>query len=216
MPQVGYIETYADLKTAIADLLDRANLAVTIGMFIQLCEADMNRKLRHYKMVATSSATGFGGDPKVALPVDWLEARNIEINGVQYTYTSPDVIDIIKQGVGCAQDTQDNLKKGHYSFIDSCMEILPVPGDDYQIYMDYYARIPPLMDQADGKNWILVEAPDAYLYGALIHSAPYLRDDARIAIWAKMYGEAVGMLQGQSSIAMTSGSRLTRRVASLF
>ena len=70
--------------------------------------------------------------------------------------------------------------------------------------------IPALADAIDGKNWLLTASPSAYLYGSLVHSAPYLRDDERIALWDKMYKDALHTLQGGSDRAMTSGSRITR------
>ena len=30
---------------------------------------------------------------------------------------------------------------------------------------------------------MLAEYPDIYLYGALVESAPYLKDDARLTVW---------------------------------
>jgi hypothetical protein len=32
-------------------------------------------------------------------------------------------------------------------------------------------------------NWLLTQHPDLYLYAALVESAPYLKDDERIALW---------------------------------
>jgi hypothetical protein len=32
-------------------------------------------------------------------------------------------------------------------------------------------------------NWLLTAYPDTYLYAALVESAPYLRDDERVALW---------------------------------
>ena len=214
MPQVGEITTYAELKTGMADLLDRSDLNTVIGTFVQLCEADMNRKLRHHKMVKTVTAPVDVGVTKISLPPDWLELRNVEVDDVQYIYTSPDVMDIMKAKV--ANDCTGNLSGCFYTFIDSCIEIFPAPGADYSVYLDYYARISPLRNEATGTNWMLLENPDIYLYGALIHSAPYLRDDSRIAIWSKVYGDAIGILQGRSQMAMTSGSRISRNVAQGF
>ena len=41
------ITTYAELKTAIANWLNREDLTSVIPDFISLAEADFNRKLRH-------------------------------------------------------------------------------------------------------------------------------------------------------------------------
>jgi len=62
---------------------------------------------------------------------------------------------------------------------------------------------------------VLQDAPDVYLYGSLLHSAPYLVEDARIAVWAQMYSAAVAQLNQSSEKARMSGSGLTMKVRGL-
>jgi len=54
-----------------------------------------------------------------------------------------------------------------------------------------------------------------YLYGALLHSAPYLAEDQRIAIWAQMYSAAVQRLNEVSDDARFSGSGLKLKIRGL-
>ncbi len=41
------VGTYAELKTSIADFLNRDDLTSAVPDFIKLAEADMNRKVKH-------------------------------------------------------------------------------------------------------------------------------------------------------------------------
>jgi hypothetical protein len=43
-------------------------------------------------------------------------------------------------------------------------------------------------------NWVLLEHPDVYLFGSLVHSAPYLKDDSRLATWKTTLDEALAEL----------------------
>ena len=43
------LTTYDELKTSIADFLDRDDLTSVIPDFITLAEADLNRGLRHWR-----------------------------------------------------------------------------------------------------------------------------------------------------------------------
>jgi hypothetical protein len=207
--QFARIETYGHLQGALADQLDRDDLTTTIALFIQMAEAEMNRRLRHFKMVKKASAAGHADDPRVALPTDWLEARNIELDGIKLEYITPDMYDTLRQ----AQDRGESVpsEARYYTFYDSAFEIWPEPSEDYTMTMDYYQKIPPLADQESGTNWLLTLAPDAYYYGSLKHSAPYLKDDARIALWSKLYDDCLAGLQENSDKAMVSGSVLVRR-----
>ena len=70
--------------------------------------------------------------------------------------------------------------------------------------MLYRARIPALTD-ADPSNWLLTYSPDVILYAALMQSAPYLADDARVAVWGSMYQSGVEALNNESDQAQVSG-----------
>jgi hypothetical protein len=61
-------------------------------------------------------------------------------------------------------------------------------------------------------NWLLTEAPDVYLYGALVHTAPYLKDDARIAIWESFFAQGIDNLNISSSDAKYGGSGLVMKI----
>ena len=77
----------------------------------------------------------------------------------------------------------------------------------------YYQKIPSLISNAD--NWLLLDSPDVYLYGALLHSAPYLAEDERVAIWAQMYSASVARLNEASELARYSGSGLKLKIRGL-
>jgi len=64
-------------------------------------------------------------------------------------------------------------------------------------------------------NWLLETAPDIYLYGALLHSAPYLAEDTRVAVWAQMYSAAVQNLNNQSERVKNSGTGIRLNIRGL-
>jgi hypothetical protein len=57
----------------------------------------------------------------------------------------------------------------------------------------YYKRLTALSDDTQ-TNALLSKAPGAYFYGALVHSAPFLLDDERIATWEAAYQSIVDKL----------------------
>jgi len=56
--------------------------------------------------------------------------------------------------------------------------------------------------------------PDAYLYGALVHSAPYLRDDARTQVFAALYQNAIDAINAESERSKYGGSGLKMKIRS--
>jgi hypothetical protein len=77
----------------------------------------------------------------------------------------------------------------------------------------YYAKIPTLSDSVT-TNWLLTYHPDIYLYGALLHSAPYLKEDERASTWAALYSAAVARVNTASSRSTASGSGLRLKIGS--
>ena len=65
------LDTYANLKTAIADFLNRDDLTSSIDDFIDLAEAQMNREVRHWDM--EKRATAVLNTQYTALPNDFVE-----------------------------------------------------------------------------------------------------------------------------------------------
>ena len=202
------ITTYAELQTAIADFLNRDDLTSAIPTFIDLAEAQMQREIRHYEMMQRSTApidTRYS-----ALPSGWLETVRFHIVGDQsyrLELTSmDDMLQLRTQNSATGRPT-------HYAHIGSSLEVYPTPDEAYTAELLYYEKIPALSD-SNTSNWLLEQAPDAYLYGSLLQSAPYLRDDARAQVWTSFYAGAVASVNNESDRARFGGSGLRMRVNS--
>jgi hypothetical protein len=59
----------------------------------------------------------------------------------------------------------------------------------YTIEMVYRKNIPAFA--TNDPNWLLTLAPDLYLYGALLESAPYIKEDGRIQTWERLMAPRV-------------------------
>lgn len=208
MAEVSQITNLTELRSAIGAELDRTDMATTIALWPQLCEAEVSRKLRHFKMLAEVDLEG-SNFKRVQLPSDWLESRNVTVAGRQLTYQSPDILDMERGKV--LNGATDPLYPCFYTHFGDYLEIWPYPDEDYTVTLQYYRSIPPLASQTGQTNWLLQRSPATYFYGSLIHSAPFLHDDARIALWSKLFNDTLAELQGASDMAQHSGSRLTRR-----
>ena len=71
--------TYAELKTQIAEYLNRSDLTNQLDTFIKNTEAEVNRKLRHKDMVKRVIANA--DNQYLQLPGDWLGAINVDLQG---------------------------------------------------------------------------------------------------------------------------------------
>jgi len=205
------ITNYANLQTTIADFLNRDDLTSVIPTFIQLCEANINRNVRHWKMETRTSGQQSAGDQYMQIPADWIETIRFHVTG---SGTSP--IDLISRAAmqdkrAGAEDTSGTPR--YYTHADSQFELYPTPDATTNVELLYYAKVPDLA--TNSTNWLLEEAPDVYLYGSLLHSAPYLQEDSRMAVWAQMASASVARLNEASEQARYSGSGLTLKVRGL-
>jgi hypothetical protein len=191
------ITTYAELKSSIADFLNRDDLTSIIPTFISLAEAQIARELRHWKQekrVTTSVDERYEN-----LPNDWLELKMIALatGKMMQTVSSSEMAERRAQSNTAAEPRLVRVTADQ-------LEFYPTPDTATNISMLYYARIPALSASAT-TNWLLTDAPDVLLYGSLIHSAPYLSDDTRTQIWASLYQSGVDKLNLESDKGRVTG-----------
>ena len=191
------ITTYAELKSSIANWLNRDDLTAVIPDFIALAEAQIARDIRHWRQ--EKRVTTLVNEQYENLPIDWLEMIQIQLTaGGRLQVISAAELQERKEASSIAQ------KPKHYRLTSDQIEFYPAPDISYEVAMQYYARVPALSD-AETFNWILTEYPDIYLYGSLVHAAPYLADDQRITVWAALYQSAVDALNQDNTKSRVSG-----------
>ena len=195
------LTTYAELQTSIADFLNRDDLTSVIPTFITLAEADMKRRIRHWRMEKRSTAvldTQYS-----ALPTDFIEPIRLQV-----TDTAPSQLELINMSEMIDRRNLQNDTAGrplYYTIIDGAIEVYPTPDSNYTLEMVYYSAFDAL-SASIASNWILQRHPDVYLYGALAHSAPYLGEDARTAIWAGLLQNALAGIMEDDQKAKYGGT----------
>jgi len=200
------LSNYGELKTGIANFLNRDDLTSIIPTFIALIEAQIARDLRHWRQEVRVSTTV---DERFEnLPTDWLEGVHLSLaDGSTVEYGS--VAEISRQKL-LSNNTAGQPRL--YTLNSGQIEFFPAPDESYTLTMIYYARIPTMSGDTDA-NWLMTSYPDVYLYGSLLQSAPYLGEDERMVVWAQLYSAAVKNLGDDSKRARSSGGPLIMRNA---
>lgn len=204
------IATFSDLKTAAADWLNRADLTARIPDFITMAEARMNRDKRLRVIDAIARDTLSVSSQFTSLPADFGQMVNCEYQGdpvVPLTYATPQQMDAYRQ-------TGSTGNPMHYSVIGNELEVVPVQSSAVTLGLIYYKRIVALSDSATS-NWLLTAAPDIYLYATLLQSAPFLKEDERLATWGGLYNEACNDYHASSEADTVAGSPLVVRGATI-
>jgi hypothetical protein len=181
------INTYATLVTAVTEWLARedATLVARVPDFITLAEAKFNRTLFHPRMETRTILTVDTGatDPEfLDLPTDFQTMRSIRLSGVT---GKPRLAFLSQTQIEDYRFSNDNVSDQpvYFSIVGDQIELAPTPNEDYDVEIVYRANIPALTS-GNTTNWLLTLAPDLYLYGALLESAPYTKKDERVGLWS--------------------------------
>jgi hypothetical protein len=207
------IANYSDLQDAVTEYLARdqdATLIARIPTFIQFAEAKFNRELFVRQMEARSTTTvdTLSTEPEfISLPSDFQSMRRIRLPGVDgkptLEFKSPAGLDAYRLSVKNIAD-----QPGYFTIFGDEIELAPTPNDAFVIEMVYRKVVPPLA--TNSTNWLLLLAPDLYLYGALLESAPYIKEDARIQTWGMGFANAMTGLNKLSDAASVFSAGTTR------
>jgi hypothetical protein len=200
------ITNFGTLKTAIADTLNRQDLTSVIPTFVSLAQAQFNRKIRSHRQITRGSLTI---DAQFeALPADWLETIRITMDANPIRVLTQISMDDLTRYRTAIDNTTD--APVYFAHNGTDIELFPTPSTSFTGEITYYAKITALSADAD-TNWLLTNNPDVYLYGSLVHTAPYLKDDARIALWAGLLAQAMDEIEDETAAARF-GSPLRMRM----
>lgn len=204
------LSNYSQLKSSVADWLNRTDLTTAIVDFITLAEAQFNKEIRNRKMIKRATATI--DSQYSAVPSDWLQTVDFVIESnpiVTLEFVTNEKLDKLRETY-----TSSGTPK-FYTIVGQELEVLPVPDSATLTgEITYYSKIPNLTDTAT-TNWLLNSNPDIYLYGTLLQSAPYLVDDSRIPVWAGLYQKLVKDLEIADQKARVGDSTLRMKATAL-
>jgi hypothetical protein len=195
--------TYSDLLVAVAEYLARDDLTARIPDFIKMAEAKFNRSLKCRQMeIRSYTVTDLtSAEPQmISLPSDFQTMRSIKITSVsdqpRLEYMTDAQLDEYRTSIASVKG-----RPRYFSVFGTEMELAPTPDTAYTIEMKYRAYIPSLTS-TNMTNWLMALAPDLYLYGTLLETAPYMNDDPRLQTWGAGMSAA---LDGINSLAMDAG-----------
>ena len=160
---------YGQLKTQVADFLQRSDLTSFIPTFIADATARFSDELRTPEMETVASTTITG--EWTALPVDFRAMRLIEAGGKVLEYLTPWQVQ--------RQIEQAYVPlKPSYTIQDMQFRVYPFPTST-AVEVTYYAALEDFSTDASS-NWLLNKRPDIYRMAAIAQARLFLHDDPRV------------------------------------
>jgi hypothetical protein len=210
------ITDYTSLQAAVTEYLARdqdTTLIVRIATFIQLAEAKLNRQLfvRQMEQRSIAVVNTASSEPEfISLPADFQSMRRARLSSVTgkpcLEFKSGTQMDEYRFG---RSDVAGQPR--YFTVFGNEIELAPTPDASYTIEMVYRQNIPALASNSN--NWLLTLAPDLYLYGALLESAPYIKEDGRIQTWGLGFTAALNDLNNLGLTSTFNAGPMTVRVS---
>ena len=207
------LTTYTGLQAAVADFLNRDDLTDQLPGFIALAEARIARLVR--RKTVRNDAFSITAEA-TALPADCTEVRSISPRTGTPTrdrglrnVTPTMLADLRAQTAGVAGVPVA------FAVIDGQLVVAPAPSTTMTARIVYYQSLVPL-SATNETNVVLAEAPDVYLYGALVESAGFLEHDERAALWDARFQAAVAELNAKRDREETAANLHAARLPVVF
>lgn len=187
---------YSELRREVVLLLNRSDLTANIPAYVERAESMLFREInaREVETSVTGPATH-----TIVLPANFHQISRLTIT--QYGYTETLVYSVDND----SSTTSGSAKS--FTLESNQIKIFPPPsGGTYTLY--YLPDLSPLSDVVS-TNWILANAPDAYLYTAALEGARSIADQEKIAVFSSASQLAI---QSAKSFAERKGQPVRGRM----
>jgi hypothetical protein len=199
------ITSYTTLQTEVANWLARGDLTSTIPGLIQNWEQDFYRDPRNFGRFMEADFAGTIASSVLAVPADYLALKYAYVNGSPASRL--DRVSLNQLYGSYPRNSCTGIPRwiarDRENFVFG-----PAPDDGYDIAGVYYAKPVALSAYAAdaAAHWLILNAPDLCLYGALLAATPFLQNDKRIPVWQDFYGRALDSYQRLNRDEDVSGS----------
>jgi len=186
------ITTLAELKTALDTETSRSD--ITWDDYITRGETRLNRKLRLLQQETDGSLTLSSGNDYVSLPSDFIAHKDL-----YYTSDNWQLIQLAWPSLRAKTSTASG--RPDYFAIGDKIYFERSADQEYTLKQHYFKRWDLATDNA---NWLLTNAPDAYIYSALVAFNTRAKNSQAIVENRALLEEVVGELN------MTDGQTRAR------
>lgn len=213
------ITSYGELKTAVANWMNRTDLEDRIPEFINIAAAKLNHgfgtdkfQVEPVRIDAMIESADLSPDANglAAKPTGFLEARRLYVNGDPndtVEYLTPEDF----WGRAGASDDGSPV----FYTIEGSNFVFAPNGSGYTVKLLYYKKFDAFSTD-DDTNWLIDNYPFIYQSGALAEAYAYIEEPAMSQHWQAQFIQAVLGLQASSDRESRSGSILRMRPKAVF
>lgn len=192
--------TYTSLVADIQSYLERTDQATIdkIPTFIMLAEQVIASQIKFLGNLTVQQSTMVQGANIIDKPARWHKtvSMNITVAGKRYPVLLRKYEYLREYWPDPAQEL---IPKFYCDYDYTHWLVAPTPDAAYNFEVLYYERIQPL-DDTNQTNWFTIYAPQALLYGSLLQSMSFLKNDERVPLWQGIYDQAMQTLMAEDRL----------------
>ena len=197
---VAQVMTYDSLVENIQSYLERTDQATLdkIPLFIMLAEQVIASQIKFLGNLTVQTSAMVQGANVINKPARWHKtvSMNITVAGKRYPVLLRRYEYLREYWPDPAQE---DVPKFYCDYDYTHWMVAPTPDAAYDFEVLYYERIQPL-DSSNQTNWFTIYAPQALLYGSLLQSMSFLKNDERVPLWQGMYDQAMQTLMAEDKL----------------
>jgi len=196
MATTAYALTYDNLTSLVLQYLERSDAAVVnfIPTAIMLAEFEIAENIKTLGQMIVADGTMTAGNPVIAKPALWRKTVSMTLTTAagekQPVYLRK--LEYLSSYSTNVTATGTPLYYSDYDY--DHWFVAPTPSANFAFETLCYTRLTPL-SSSNQTNWLTRNAPNALLFGTLKQTAPFLKDDARLAVWTQIFDTAIGALK---------------------
>ena len=201
MATTAYALTYNGLTSLVLQYLERSDAAVVnfIPTAIMLAEFEIAQDIKTLGQMIVVDSTMTTNNPVIAKPALWRKTVSmtvVDANGEK----QPVLLRKLEYLNSYAPDVTATGLPLYYSDYDyEHWFVAPTPSTAFAFEALCYTRLTPL-SSGNQTNWLTQNAPNALLFGTLKQTAPFLKDDSRLAVWSQMFDKAMAALKVEDQL----------------
>jgi hypothetical protein len=194
------VMTYDSLVENVQSYLERTDTATIekIPLFIMLAEQTIATEIKFIGNLQVVTANMTANNPVIQKPARWRKTVSFNI-----TDADNDRQPVLLRRYEYIREywpdqSQTGLPKFYTDYDAYHWLVAPTPSTTSAFEVLYYERLQPL-DSDNQSNWFTNYAPQALLYGTLLQAMPFLKNDARMAMWKAQYEAAIAALKTEDA-----------------
>lgn len=186
---MAVITSYTTLLTAVQDYIAR-DLSTFAPNFVQNWEEKFYRQPKNFGRWMETALSSAIASSVLAVPSAYLGLKYAYVNGSPSSRL--DRVSL-NQLYGTYPRGGDTGLPRWISRDVSNFVFGPAPDSTYTIKGVYWSK-PTLLRSFAGDaaaHWLIVNAPDLVLFGALLQAEPFVKNDPRLPMWRDLYNDAL-------------------------